>query len=292
MTDFGLFPDIRATSAPPDFRKDNPAPFSTSHPPLESLPMDASTLPRAGEPDGSARPAAPLEPAPPARPSLFYRVCHVIIRNLCRAYFRWEVSGVENMPRTGGVLLAANHLSYLDPPLLGAAIPREIHFLARKTLFQPPWMARLIRSLNAVPLDRDGGGGAGLRTVLDLLRDGQVLLLFPEGTRSADGHLQPARPGVGLTVLKSDAKVIPVAILGTYEAYGRGHRFPKPCKVRIRFGREVALEDLRQECLAGDRLRTKEAYQKAAHRIMTQIAALMEPDGAVRQPRPVPDPLP
>src|SRR5256714_14736933 len=116
----------------------------------------------------------------------------------------------------------------MNPPLVGAGVKRDINYLARESLFRFPIVGSVLRSWNSVPVDREGGGAAGLRAILDRLLKGGAIILFPEGTRSRDGKLQPARSGIGLTVIKSTAPVVPVRVFGTYEAFGRHMRFPKP----------------------------------------------------------------
>src|SRR5215475_12427085 len=149
-------------------------------------------------------------------------------RSLFALYFGWRVYHDDRVPRKGPVILAANHASFLDPPLVGSGLHRDINYLARKSLFRVPLLGWILRTVNAVPVDRDGGGAAGLKAIMDRLHDGGAIILFPEGTRTLDGRLQPARSGVGLTVIKSDAPVVPVRVFGTFEAYGRHLKFPRP----------------------------------------------------------------
>jgi 1-acyl-sn-glycerol-3-phosphate acyltransferase len=130
------------------------------------------------------------------------------------------------VPQTGAVILAANHASFLDPPLVGAALRRPINYLARESLFRFPGIGRLLRSWNSVPVNREGGGAAGLKAILDRLLAVGGIILFPEGTRTRNGELQPARSGIGLTVIKSTALVVPVRVFGSFEAFGRNHKFP------------------------------------------------------------------
>jgi len=134
-------------------------------------------------------------------------------RALYALYFRWRVFNPERVPQTGAVILAANHASFLDPPLVGAALRRPINYLARESLFRFPGIGWLLRSWNSVPVNREGGGAAGLKAILDRLLAGGGIILFPEGTRTRDGKLQPARSGIGLTVIKSTALVVPVRVL-------------------------------------------------------------------------------
>lgn len=204
----------------------------------------------------------------------FYKCCWYIARCLFRFYFRWTIVGLEHVPRTGPLLIASNHVSFADPPIIGAALPRPIHFLARSTLFHNPILGTLIRKLNALPVDRDGGGGAGLKAVLGVLEQGHGIILFPEGTRSADGSLQSARAGIGLTVIKSGAAVLPVRLLGVYEAWPRQRRFPRPGRIRVVFGTPLDFAALREEAATCDRGRLKEIYQQVTDDIMEAIGRL------------------
>jgi 1-acyl-sn-glycerol-3-phosphate acyltransferase len=195
-------------------------------------------------------------------------------RVLFATYFRWRVYGADHVPRTGGVILASNHASYLDPPLVGAGLPRDLNYLARESLFRFPVMGAVLRSWNSVPVDRSGGGAAGLRMILDRLLEGGGIILFPEGTRTVDGQLQPARSGIGLTVVKSTAPVVPVRVLGTFEAYGRRHKIPRFRRVSVVYGRPLAFETLRAEAQVCSKARLKEIYQEIADEIMAAIARL------------------
>jgi len=178
------------------------------------------------------------------------------------------------VPARGAVILASNHASFLDPPLVGAGLHRTVNYLARKSLFRFPGFGALLRALSAVPVDREGGGGAGLKAILDRLRAGEAILLFPEGTRTWDGKLQPARAGIGLTVIKSEAPVIPVRVFGTWEAFGRHMRFPRPHRVAVMYGEPMHFDALRAEAKKCSKERLKEIYQEVADRILTAIADL------------------
>lgn len=197
-----------------------------------------------------------------------------LFRLLYATYFRWRVFHPERVPAGGPVILASNHLSFLDPPLVGAGLNRGIHYLARKTLFRYPGAGALLRSWSAVPVDLDGVGAAGLKEILDRLKRGGAVILFPEGTRSPDGRLQPARPGVGLAIIKSGAPVVPVRVFGTFEAYGKGVRFPRPRRVQVKYGEPMDFAALRAEAGRGSKERLKEIYQEAADKVMAAIARL------------------
>jgi 1-acyl-sn-glycerol-3-phosphate acyltransferase len=189
-------------------------------------------------------------------------------------YFRWRVFNPERVPLTGPVILASNHASFLDPPLVGSGLHRGINFLARESLFRFPGIGWLLRKWNSVPVDRDGGGAAGLRAILDRLLAGGAIILFPEGTRTLDGRLQPARSGVGLTVIKSNAVVVPVRVFGTYEAYGRHVKIPRPHQVSVKYGRPMMFKELRAEAKTCTKARLKEIYRVVANEIMAAIAKL------------------
>lgn len=218
-------------------------------------------------PDESALAAA-------ARRAFHYRLYAWIFRSVCRVYFRLRVEGRENVPLVGPAVLASNHISFLDPPLIGCVLERSIHFLARKSLFTAPILGALIRSLRAVPVDRDGGGGAGLKAILDRLSDGGAIVLFPEGTRSPDGQIRAARAGIGLPVIKSTAPVIPVRVVGAFEAWGRHQRFPRPRQITLLFGAPLDFTALRTEAETCDKTRLKEIYQQVADEIMEAIGKL------------------
>jgi 1-acyl-sn-glycerol-3-phosphate acyltransferase len=203
-----------------------------------------------------------------------YRLGWLGFRAIYRIYFRWRVFNAERVPQTGPVILASNHASFLDPPLVGSGLHRPINYLARKSLFRFPVMGWVLRSWNTVPVDRDGGGAAGLKAILDRLLAGGGIILFPEGTRTRDGRLQPARSGIGLTVIKSDAVVIPVRTFGTFEAYGRHIKFPRPFRVAVKYGEPMRFEKLRAEAKNCSKGRLKEIYQEIADEIMAAIAKL------------------
>jgi 1-acyl-sn-glycerol-3-phosphate acyltransferase len=206
--------------------------------------------------------------------NLSYRIGWSCFRMMYATYFRWRVFNAERVPLQGGVIIASNHASFLDPPLVGSGLKRDINFLARESLFRFPGIGALLRSWNAVPVDRDGGGAKGLKIILDRLLAGHGIILFPEGTRTKDGKLQLARSGIGLAVIKSDAVVIPVRTFGTFEAFGRNHKFPRPHRVVVKYGEPMRFEKLRAEAKTCDKVRLKEIYQQVADEIMAAIAKL------------------
>lgn len=197
-----------------------------------------------------------------------------------RFYFRSTLLHVERVPATGGCILAANHASFFDPFLLGSSPLREICYLARASAFWFP-MGIWLRQLNAVPMDREGGGLKGMLKIIELLKQGNGITLFPEGTRTRDGQFQPAKAGIGLIVIKSGAPVVPVRVFGSYEAWNRHMLLPRPRPMTVKFGRPLAFTELRQEAENCSKERLKQIYQEISDRIMDEIKAMRpEPDPA------------
>jgi 1-acyl-sn-glycerol-3-phosphate acyltransferase len=203
-----------------------------------------------------------------------YRYGWLFFRFVFATYFHSRFIGAEHVPKKGGVILAANHASYLDPPIVGSGLDRDINYLARQSLFRFPLIGRLLVSWNSVPVDRDGGGARGLKNILDRLLGGAGIILFPEGTRSRDGKLQPAQAGIGLVVAKTDAPVVPVRVFGSYEAWGRNQKFPRPKRITVRYGEPMRFEKLRAEAKECSKERLKAIYQQIADELMAAIAAL------------------
>jgi 1-acyl-sn-glycerol-3-phosphate acyltransferase len=203
-----------------------------------------------------------------------YRCGWLFFRAVFASYFRWRVFNPERVPLTGPVILAPNHASYIDPPLVGAGVRRQINFLARDTIFHVPILASILRSWEVVPVDRDGGTGRGLKQILNRLEQGGAIILFPEGTRSRHGDLNPARSGIGLAVIKSTAPVLPVRVFGTHAAFGPHRRVPRPRPVIVKYGQPLLFTELRAEAATCSKPRVKEIYQQVADEIMTEIARL------------------
>ena len=203
-----------------------------------------------------------------------YRVGWHVFRAFYRFYCGWNVFNAERVPLTAPVILACNHCSILDPPLVGSGFDRGINYLARKSLFRFPIFGRLLHSWSAIPVDRDGSGAAGLKSILERLLAGGAIILFPEGTRSPDGSLQPAQAGIGLTVIKSTAVVVPVRVFGTIKALNRDMMIPRPRHVAVKYGRPMNFDALRAEAKACSKERLKKIYQQVADQIMAEIGRL------------------
>lgn len=203
-----------------------------------------------------------------------YRLTWLVCRQIFRFYFRWRVFSLDRVPLEGPVIFASNHASFLDPPMIGSALPRTVNYLARESLFRFPLFGAYLRALNSVPVDRDGAGARGLKAIMDRLLKGGGIILFPEGTRTSDGQLQPARSGVGLTVIKSEAPVVPVRVFGTFEAWNRFQKFPRPRRISIKYGHPMRFRQLREEARTCSKPRLKEIYQEVSDQIMAEIARL------------------
>ena len=201
-----------------------------------------------------------------------YGVCHYVLRVMFDMFFRGDVAGVENVPTSGGFLLAANHASFLDPPLIGCHLSRQLAYFARKTLWKGGISSWWLDSVGTIPVDRDGGQDvSAIKRVLKALKQERGLILFPEGTRTLDGNLQPAKAGVGFIAIKTQVPVVPVRIFGSYEAYGKGRGLRLNTPVSVVFGAPIfpsAYDDPK----AG-----KERAQLASERIMAEIARLQRP---------------
>lgn len=207
-------------------------------------------------------------------PNTLYRCVQWLATSYFELFHQVEVHGLENVPPTGGFLLASNHASHYDPPLAGCGLPRPIHYFARKSLLDSKAGAWLLPRLNTIPVDRDGPGDiAALRRVLGVLAQGHGVIVFPEGTRSSDGNLQEPKPGVGFLACRAAAPVLPVRVFGTFEAFGRQRKIPK-------FGvpLEVVYGPLLHPAEFDPGGSDKAArYQEAARRILAAIAAIQPP---------------
>ena len=144
--------------------------------------------------------------------------------------------GRAHLPASGGALLCANHQSVLDPVLVGLAVPRRMNYLARRTLFDHPLLARVIRFLDAIPIEREGLGLAGLKETIRRLRREELVLMFPEGTRTRDGRLGPLRPGLLAIARRCQVPLVPVGLAGAFEIWPRGARLPRLGPVVVAFG--------------------------------------------------------
>ncbi|MGA0060633.1 MAG: lysophospholipid acyltransferase family protein [Planctomycetota bacterium] len=171
---------------------------------------------------------------------LVYGASRLVARFWLGLYNRKRTLGRENIPATGGVLLVANHASYLDPPIVGCGLRRPVHFLARSTLGKVGLAHRYLSALGVIFVDRDGSPREGLEGAVAALRAGKVVCIFPEGTRSPDGQVAPFKRGALLVLKRAPVPVIPVGIEGSFAALGRGRGFPRPARITIRYGEPMS----------------------------------------------------
>jgi len=191
-------------------------------------------------------------------------------------FFRGDVAGLENLPERGGYIVAANHASHLDPPIVGLFLPRQVSFFARKTLWKPGLASWWLTAVGTIPVDRDGGMSLdAIKRVLHALADDRVVIVFPEGTRSPNGELQKPRPGVGLIACKARVPVVPARVFGSFEAFGKEGRLRLGSPVSVAYGRPLSPQDYDHPQDGRDR------YALAAGRIMEAISRIGPPTPAV-----------
>jgi 1-acyl-sn-glycerol-3-phosphate acyltransferase len=199
--------------------------------------------------------------------NVHYWIGYHLSRLVGRLFFRLRVIHRERMLQSGPVILAMNHQSYLDPPLGGTTCDRAVYFLARRTLLDVPLLGRLLPKLNVIPVNQQGVDRSALKSLIRVLKAGNAALVFPEGSRTLDGNLQPAEPGLGLVIAKTLAPVVPMRIFGAHEALPRGgglHFVP----ITIVIGEPLFFT-------AGDlNPAGKDLYNRLSQRVMDAIAAL------------------
>ena len=197
----------------------------------------------------------------------YYWLGYHLSRLVGRLFFRFRIIHRERMLQSGPVILAMNHQSYLDPPLAGTTCDRAVYFLARRTLLDVPLLGWLLPKLNVIPVNQEGIDRSALKSLIRVLKAGNAALVFPEGSRTPDGNLQPAEPGLGLIIAKTLAPVVPIRIFGAHEALPRGGglRF---APITIVIGDPIFFT-------AADLSRAgKDLYKRLSQRVMDTIAAL------------------
>lgn len=176
----------------------------------------------------------------------WYELVRCVVRLVGVLVFRVRYTGVRNIPSKGGVLVVSNHQSALDPPLLGMGSPRRMNYLARDTLFGPRPLRWLIGSLDAIPVHREGIGLSGIKESRRRLSRGEMVVIFPEGTRTGDGRIAPFRPGFTSLAARSKAAILPVAIEGAFAVCPRGRRLPGLGAIHVCYGPPIGPERVRR----------------------------------------------
>lgn len=166
-----------------------------------------------------------------------YTFGKALVKTALTPLYRFEVTGTEKFPEQGGILLCSNHIHALDPPVVGMTSPRTVHFMAKEELFKVPVLGRILPQVNAFPVKRGMSDREALRSALRILKNGDVVGLFPEGTRSTDGVLKKGLSGAGFFALRGNADVMPCAIIGPYKPFR---------KVKVVYGEPVLMAPYRE----------------------------------------------
>jgi 1-acyl-sn-glycerol-3-phosphate acyltransferase len=200
--------------------------------------------------------------------NFYYWLGYHFSRVIGRLFFRFRIVQRERMIQNGPVILAMNHQSYLDPPLAGITCDRAIYFLARKTLLGAPLLGWLLPKLNVIPVNQEGVDRGAIKALIRILKAGNGVLVFPEGSRTLDGKLQPTEPGLGLVIAKTLAPVVPMRIFGAHEALPRGGGRLRFVPITIVVGQPIFFspDDLSSP--------GKDLYGRLSARVMDAIAAL------------------
>ncbi len=201
-----------------------------------------------------------------------YYIGHTLFRIMGRWLFDYRAFFPPGLDLKRGYLVACNHESFIDPPMVGIAFDEGIHFLARKSLFRRWPMGAILRSWCSIPVDQGRPDFTSLKTIIRLLKEGKKVLIFPEGTRSWDGTLGPGQPGVGLVIAKSGAPVLPARIFGAREALPRGAKWVRRKPVTVVFGQPM---DLGED--GGGKAAGRTDYQRLSDEVMAAIGRLRLP---------------
>jgi 1-acyl-sn-glycerol-3-phosphate acyltransferase len=221
------------------------------------------------DPQTDDRAAVEVQPAlPQPERNWLYSFMRALIVFVEKIYFRLEVHGAENTPRSGGVLLVSNHASNVDPFTVACRLPRKVHFLAKQELMRGA-LGWVLRRTNSHPINRSGVDRLALQMCIDLIRRGHVLLMFPEGTRTRDGRLQEAKAGTSMIAMQSEAWILPAYIDGSLRAMPPGAKFPRPAKIRVFVGEPFQWNDGVDVSLP-----KREQYHALGSKMMACIAKL------------------
>lgn len=207
-------------------------------------------------------------------PTRFYRFVRTVVRGLVWSLGGITVWGSENIPATGPVILAPNHRANVDPPYISLTTPRQMHFMAKEELFRVPVFGAIFRGVEAFPVTRGAPDRAALRHAIDLLKQGRVVTIFPEGTRSKDTALKEAEKGFALIARQSDAVIVPIAIEGTEKMLPKGTKRLRRAHVTVTVGKPLSLAKIMAAKPDGE----KDALAWIGAETMGAIGALMHED--------------
>lgn len=199
---------------------------------------------------------------------MFYLLVTFVIRLIGIVLFRLKTHNIDNIPDEGGFIIIGNHVSNVDPPLLGSYVRRPLRYMAKSELFKYPVLRQIMYGCNAFPIKRGGADRGALRKCLEYVEGGQPVVLFPEGTRTRDGHLQEAKPGAAMIAAKAGVPIIPVYIDGAFEAWPRHRAYPLPHQINIYYGKPFDLPE------HPEGMSTKEYYHLCGEEMMQRIRDL------------------
>ena len=175
-----------------------------------------------------------------------YALFRYVFRLISLTYFRYKAENRHYVPKTGGAIICANHQSNFDPPVVGMSIPRHVCYMARMSLFKNPVMGFIIKMLDGIPVQRDGSGFSGVKNTLSRIRGGDIVVLFPEGTRSKDGQLGRMKSGFITLARRGKVPIIPAGVDVAYDALPRGSSLPGQSRIRVTFGEPISVEQIQE----------------------------------------------
>lgn len=193
-----------------------------------------------------------------------YKVIRVFLYYFFKIIFRCKIIGIDHIPCSGGAIIASNHVSLFDPPVVGTAFTRPIHFMAKEELFTMPALRWIFTKLNAFPVRRATADRTAIRHAISLLENGELLGLFPEGTRSRTGKLGKPETGLAMIALKAGVPVIPTAVIGTNKVWKDGHLLPR---FIVKFGKPIIVNREKAD---------KDTMENLSNKIMQEISLLLE----------------
>lgn len=204
-----------------------------------------------------------------------YTIVRVISEWFFNTFYDFSHDGMENVPMTGPILFAANHVSHYDPPAIGCEVHRQINYFARDSLFKGLFGKGLV-TIGTIPVARDNAQASSLKAIFRSLKAGGAVAIYPEGTRSPDGDFQEPKPGAGMIAIRSGATIIPTRLFGTYEIFNKDDKHPKlGGHIHITYGKPMQTEEIDPGKDHPDR------YLEASNRIMERIKGLERPARAI-----------
>ncbi len=199
----------------------------------------------------------------------FYKAMRAIFRMTLTIIFDFKAYGVKNIPLTGGVLMLSNHESYLDPALVGVMVPRIMSYMAKSELFTNKYFGWYIRRLHAFPVKQGRGDISAMRETIERLKEGHLLNIFPEGSRSEDGQLGEIQAGAALVIRRAQVPVVPTIIIGSHQSWPRGQAFPRPAKLRVLYGPAIMMHEMKAHEIT-------ETIDRTFHAMRKQLLEIME----------------